>query len=103
VRSEIEASRGRQKKAAPNWPPAPKVEVREDVSIPEGEPPWQPCIWIGGEGPNSSMPKAEWIRCVYMCGKYEVTLYVFGKRAEDCKLPRSLDRAEDAAKREALR
>lgn len=106
VQAEIEASRGRRKKQVPDRPPAPKVESREDVWVPvEGEPDWRPCFWkgVGGGGAYSSKPTSGVIRCTYMCGKYEVTLYVFGRREEDCELRRNLDQAEEAAKRRALR
>ncbi len=100
VRGQVEASRGKQSKVKTSTPPPPTVRVNEDgwVRV-EGEPPWRPCKGIGSDGANSTAGQAQWIRCTYRCGRYEVEQHIFGKRTEDCGDQRNLDRAEQLAKR----
>jgi len=101
VRLEVEASRGRRSRAETSAPLPPKVELNEEAWIPaDGEPPWRPCIrkGTGGAGASTPRPQADWLRCEYQCGKYEVRLYIFSRRSEDCEARRNLDRAEELAR-----
>lgn len=85
-------------------PPKPnEVSVHEEGWQPvPGEPPWRPCDFRGGGGKGgsagNSLP-ANWIRCSYQCGRYQVVLYdVWGTSTLDCDRRAHLERAERAAR-----
>jgi hypothetical protein len=100
-REPEEAARKRSGSTSKPVPKPPEVFTFPDAWDPvPGQPPWRPCIHKGTGGPGPSNPRAvaDWIRCTYQCGMYQVSFYVFGKKSEDCKRQNNLDRAEGLAK-----
>ncbi len=98
VQAELDAAHGVPVEAARrNRPPRPNVVRIHDESWkrePEqlGNP---PCIFRGGSGPAMS---PGWIRCDYVCGRYQVILYdVFGSSTADCEKSAHIERAQKEA------
>ncbi len=88
VRSELSAT----PRQAP--PRSPKVDIH-DKKAPRDA----PCEHRGSGGPGPFQGgTAGWIRCSYVCGRYEVTLYdVWGSSTKDCDRWSHLKRAREQA------
>lgn len=90
-----EAVRRRTVDTSPEVFPFPQAYV----PVP-GEPPWRPCTpkGTGGPGPSRQRQRADWIRCTYQCGLYQVKQFIFGRKSEECEEKRNMDRAEQLAR-----
>lgn len=98
----VRRTSGGRTKAAPSPKPNEVIAHEEGWQPVPGEPPWRPCEFRGGGGKGGSagttLP-ANWVRCVYQCGRYLVTIHdVWGTSTLDCDQRRHLDRAERLAK-----
>lgn len=95
------AARKRTGNVAKSAPAPPEVFDFPQAYVPvPGEPPWRPCTskGTGGHGPSNPLPFADWIRCTYQCGRYQVRFYIFGRKAEECREQKNAERAEKFAK-----